>query len=261
MTDADDIDDLSVEIARLVTEIAGLRAREQRYRLKAQGSGGNSIEKSIRGTAKYQLAMASQKREQAEARLRSLQLRRDRAENEAMMRNADDGFPAAMTPPNAGWTLRAFRSLNLGGRIVSRGQEITVEELSLMANAPALLAGGHIRWCPPAKAAAVTPTRPALVSPSPARASNPIAELVAAVKQDKTQLGIATKDALDLRRHLELKERAIRQYGELSRVVKIGAWGSGMASEQRSGLGTLRRVTDDFEDYICREVEKPGEAA
>jgi hypothetical protein len=256
---SDDIDDLGVEIAKAVTEIAGLRAREQRHRLNAEGSGGNSLVKSARGQAKYQLAMASEKREQAEARLHALQLRQQRAENE-VMRNADDGFPAAMTPPHAGWRLVAFRSMQLGSRHVSRGAEITTNELAQCLNAPSLLAGGHVRWVPPQ--AAVAPKRPApqLATTPMAQASDPIGELIAAVKQDRAQLGLRAKDALDLRRHMDLKERAIKAYGELSRVVRTGAFGGG-AQQQKTGIGTLRRVTDDFEDYICREVEKTEEAA
>jgi hypothetical protein len=83
MTDADTID---VEIAGLVTEIARLRAREQRYRLKAEGEGGNSIDRSVRGAAKYHLAKATGQREQAEARLRALK----RQKEESDMQNADD---------------------------------------------------------------------------------------------------------------------------------------------------------------------------
>jgi hypothetical protein len=259
MSDADDIDVLAVEIAGLVTEIAGLRAREQRHRLKAEGSGGNSLEKSARGQAKYQLERASERREAAEARLRSLQLRRDRAENE-VMRNADDGFPATMTPPNAGWTLRAFRSLNLGGKTVSRGQEITVDDLSMMANAPALLAGGHIRWCPPAKAAAVAPARPAPVLILPAQA-DPYTEFVDAVAQETAK---GRSDAINLRHLLDLRERASKAYSERWRKVSMGAWGSGNPSQQATGAGTLRRVVDDFEESVMRDVRKklqPQEAA
>jgi hypothetical protein len=257
MSDVDDIDELSIQIARCVTEVAGYRARERRYELKAKGSGGNSIEKSIRGQAKWQLQRASELREQAEARLHDLQQRRNRAENQAMRH--DDSFTGSMTPPHSGWTLRAFRSMNLGGKIVSRGQEISVDDLSQMANAPALLAGGHVRWVPPQ--AAVSPAkRPAPSQPASAQASDPIRELITVVKQDKAQLGLRAKDALDLKRHMDLKERAIKQYGELSRNVRTGAFGGG-AQEQKSGIGSLRRICDDFETYICREVEKTGEAA
>jgi hypothetical protein len=250
MTDADDIDDLSVEIAKTVTEIAGLRAREQRHRLNASGSGGNSLERSARGQAKYQLAMASEKREQAEARLRSLQLRRDRVENEAM-RHGDD-FTGSMTPPHCGWTLRAFRSLNLGGKIVSRGQEITTDELALMANAPALLAGGHIRWVPPT--AAVAPKRPApMPTPSPVLASDPYREFVDAVALETAN---GRSDAINLRHLLDLRERASKEYSERWRKVSMGAWGSGNPSQQATGAGTLRRVVDDFEESVMRDVRK-----
>jgi hypothetical protein len=84
MSDADDID---VQIAQLVTEVARYRARENRYRLRAEGDGGgNSLERNARGVAKYQLARATEQRERAEARLRAL----ERQKEESEMRNPDD---------------------------------------------------------------------------------------------------------------------------------------------------------------------------
>jgi hypothetical protein len=258
MSDVADIDDLGVEIARLVTEIAGLRAREQRHRLKAEGSGGNSLVKSARGQAKYQLERASEQREKAEARLRSLQLRRDRVENEAM-RHGDD-FTGSMTPPHCGWTLRAFRSMNLGGKMVSRGQEITPDDLGQMLHARELLAGGHIRWVPPT--AAVAPKRPApLPTPSPVLASDPYREFVDAVALETAK---GRSDAINLRHLLDLRERASKEFSERWRKVSMGAWGSGNPSQQATGAGTLRRVVDDFEESVMRDVRKklqPMEAA
>jgi hypothetical protein len=110
----DEHEDIDVDIARCVTEIAALRAREDRYRAKAQGEGGNSLERTARGTARWQLQRATEQREQIEARLHALE-----REKESDMRNRDD---VVMPTADAGWPWRVWSGqMRFGDRVFRRG--------------------------------------------------------------------------------------------------------------------------------------------
>ena len=80
-----DADDIDVRIAQLMIEIARLRDREQHHRARAQGTGGNSLAKSARGAARWQMKRAVEEREQAQRRLRALERQKG-----SDMGNADD---------------------------------------------------------------------------------------------------------------------------------------------------------------------------
>src|SRR5262249_61408915 len=110
----------------------------------------------------------SQQRVQARHQLNKATLALAQAEEEAV-RHSEEQFFSAMIPPHSGWTLRAARTLNVNGKHINRGAEISVEALAQMANAPAMLSGGHIRWMPPT----VPRPAPAPISARPAAPVGP----------------------------------------------------------------------------------------
>jgi hypothetical protein len=165
--------------------------------------------------------------------------------------NIDVAVPQA---PQPGWRLVAKRTLNLAGRVVGPGAEISAEELAGMLNSNALLAGGHIAWCPPqAERPAPRAAAPAPAAPSPP--DDVVEQCRSQLKRIAEKRRCTLREAIDLI-DAEVLKRAIRQIAETPRETLLGSWGSGQPTKQRVGVGTLRRPVDDAIDILCREPEK-----
>jgi hypothetical protein len=180
-----------------------------------------------------------------------------------MKRNMES--PPTMVPPHAGWRLTAFRTLSLGGKTIQRGAEISTADLAQMANAPALLAGGHVRWCPPA-AAAVTPRAlPQTVAPS-----DPVDPEYATLCQAQDAVrAAAEKRRTDRRTAIDLIDRTLLDragtvWGQWPRLALVGSWGSGGGSLKRVGAlapGITSRHSDDFIDMLVSNDRPPPRLA
>jgi hypothetical protein len=177
---------------------------------------------------------------------------------------ADEGFhTTTMIPPEPGWTLRAFRTLTLNGQTVPRGTEISAEQLSQMANAPALLSGGHIRWMPPSRATASRPVARDL----PPSASAPVVlrdvatgwesvvvEAHDAIAKAAAERGVTRKIALDLIPS-DLLKRAYKSIADTPRIALARTGWDGI-NPTPSGQGTLghRRIVDDASTILTAAI-------
>jgi hypothetical protein len=240
----------TVERLRVLRENA--LARAARYEQRA-------VEDRVGASDHRQIAKRARKR----ARRFEIELKQ-RIEK---MRKGLDEFPTGMTPPEPGWTLRAFRTLNLNGQNVARGVEITPEQLSQMSNAPALLAGGHVRWTPPSTpkpARAVVPPKPA---PAPAPVlrdaktgwERVVVECHAAIARAAAERGCTRRDAIDLIDSALLK-RAFQSISETPRLARARTGWDGI-NPTPSGMGTTshRRIVDDGPDILTAAVLPPVE--
>lgn len=153
----------------------------------------------------------------------------------------DEQFSGSMTPPHAGWTLRAWRTLSANGETIARGAEISAEQLAKMANAPAMLSGGHIRWQPP-----TVPKPQAKPAPQPQRAASapapdPVEVLSRALHRIAGERGVTLIDAEDLVPR-DMWLRGMKHYIDEPKMVRDGGWGSGGGQLVSSGKGTTRRI-------------------
>ena len=174
------ISTLCEQLHQAEIKLAGLKARKQSWenRLLEYSTAGEEE----RSQATFQLRDTVERITAAERAVKACKHKLERAESTEHddMRHPDELFPSAMVPPHSGWRLVCFRTLTIAGKVVPRGSEITVEQLSQMANAPTLLSGGHIRWQPPQAA------RPA-PAPRPSPAS-PVAPSLDAIEQCRIEL-------------------------------------------------------------------------
>jgi hypothetical protein len=150
---------------------------------------------------------------------------------------ADETFP----PPSPGWTLRAWRSLNLGGTPYARGQEVPIEALGY--NADKLLSGGHVRWTPPTGGAPKPPPPP----PPPAAPAVPV-DHIAICRAELKRVG--SLDLVDG----SIVSRAMKAYADMPKTTRSAAFGSGGALV-KSGIGTSRRCTDGFVEFLLQGGE------
>jgi hypothetical protein len=257
--------DLPSDIEKAAAHVQSLRSQRARARNRYEAKIASGDSRSAIGQARHSLDLLDARVVGAEKKLRALQMRAAEQQELNDVRHDDDTFPAAMTPPHAGWTLRANRTLNLGGKVVSRGQEISTDDLSMMLNAPALLAGGHVRWCPPVRPAAVTP-RPApqlasmaQVTSSETEPENVITKCKRAIREAAAARGISRRAAVDVIDQ-ELLRRAILERAQKPRTVMSGSWADARPTVTGQGSGGIRRITDDVIDYLCSDELEPEAA-
>jgi hypothetical protein len=259
MSDPDGID---VEIAGLITTVATLRRREQKYLVKAAGQGGNSLERNQRGVARYQAARAAERREAAEARLQILERRRE----EAMQRNRDDVMPT----DTGSWPWRVWSGrLNLGGRVFNRGQIVPDELVTSSLNGAKLVQAGAIRRLPASPIVA-----PVVKNLPTEKREGPPTAPVDPEYQTLCAAQDAVRDAAD-KRHTDrrsavdlidrgLLDRAGCVWGAWPRMAMVGGWGSAGGVLKRVGAGALgvtSRHSDDFISMLISDHRPPPRLA
>jgi hypothetical protein len=256
--DADDLASAQAAVRKAEAKLTSLRAQEQSWRNKllAASQAGCGAKRS---QPQHNLNATIDRIAAVEKTLKALRVRLAAAESretEDILRNHDETFPS--TPPHAGWEMRCFRTLTINGKVYGRGSQISPEELAQCLNASTLLSGGHVRWQPPSapKKAAPPPTLQPDVSAPPVP-DDPVAVWRREVKRIAAQRGIAPRLAVDLAPG-NLTERAFKADADKPKVVNDGSLGSGGGSPQRSGVGTLRRITSGA---IDRMLAEPPEAA
>jgi hypothetical protein len=246
-----DIDTIAAELRSAEAKATSVRARLRKWTLRYE----QAETSKERSQSNHYRSVANEDLRKAESRVRALRGQYQQAENE-MVRHADDGFPAAMTPPHAGWKLVSNLTGQFGEVNVRRGQEVTIEMLG--TNAQQLIDGRHVRWAPPsvpkrsapAGSISATVVRPVAVAPT----EGPLDLCRRVLSETAAKRGITKREAIDVIDQ-GLVERAIRAIGELPRTVRSGSWGSGNPTDQRTGIGTMRRITDDAYSILCGEKE------
>jgi hypothetical protein len=252
MTDADDID---TELRDAELELVALRASRQRW----QSEFVNAARAKARATAKHQLRSINERIQKCEAQLRALRAKSNREGDDMRRGLIDDDVGDA-----GGDELVVNKSggLTIGDKHYRHGQTVPIDELAASLNGDYLLQHRYVvrRLPRPPTKTAVAVSRAALGLADHAmmRPSDPIAELIAAVRQKQAQ---GVSDPLMHRSLSDLKERAIKQYGERPRREKTGAFGSGGGTVQDVGIGSLRRPTDGFDEFIYAEARKPEAVA
>ena len=204
------------------------------------------------GSLEQRLAVVDGRVRAARKVLTELQARHAEQEEEQAMRHVLDETPS-MTPPYAGWTLRAKRTFNIGARTVGPGVEIAADELALMANSEVLLKGGYIAWMPPQAARQVRPAPAAAVPGKPEPKISYVERLRAELHRISQERGCSLVGAEDLVDQ-NLYRQALKEFCDMPHEIAYGGWGSGGGHVTQTGHGStgMRRIPEGFREHVLQ---------
>jgi hypothetical protein len=151
-----------------------------------------------------------------------------------------------------GWRLVVWNRLNIGGKTLHRGQEITELELAQCLNAERLLAGGYVRACPPGSGPQPVVPRPTQL-PQPVPVVDPMDEAAKLLNAVLEKRKINPRDAIDLIDQ-HVRERAMRADAEADKECDDVIGGQNVRI--RSGGGTMRRVTTGFSHRLAARAKQ-----
>jgi hypothetical protein len=258
--DAEDIDALEAQLSVAQTRVTAQRARLQRFQNKLLAA----VDARSRGSANAGIEAASAALAKAASRVRALQMQLHAARNrgDECMRE-DQPTATTLSPPGKDFALTVFKSggLRIGGRTYRNGEEIDPALIAGCANTDALLRN-YLRWrprsqlFPPPKAPA-----PALpIAPAAAPVRDLIDPMLDEVERLAAKRRCSPGDVFDVV-NPDVRERAIKCYVDLPKTINSGAFGSGGGMPVASGIGTNRRISDGFEQYLLQRLAARKQAA
>jgi hypothetical protein len=257
------IDLLADAICQCESEIAALRAREQRHRTRAEAVAIGSIEKAQAGASRTYMQQAIEKRLKVEKRLAQLRRQQAAEGNDTMRRGIEDVAPTTLAPPTVEHILVCRKSggLKVGETQFRYGQQMDPSVLTGTLNGNYLFVHGHVKWelkttyKPPVEAKADAP--PVTMKPTDHVVTLAFA-MQKLVDEGKARTLIEAEDVVDR----DLFDAGQKQFTHEPGTAKDGAFGGGGGREVKTGAGTLRRIfdIDRFRQRI-RDILKKKEAA
>jgi hypothetical protein len=236
--------DLAAEIEKALAHVQSLRSQRSRARNTYEAKLAANESNAAVGSARQRLDLLHARVMGAEQRLRTLRMHLAERQEFDMRHHDDEHFTG--TPPRSGMVLRAFRTITIGSRRYSRGEEIDPAVLGQCLNADRLLQGGHVRWSMPGQAVPVSPRPAPPLAPSVERAAPPsVFDQVVAVMRPMIERNVGYIEAEDLviARHGDLWTRFLKEEIDAEQLAMSGAWGApGMMV--KSGIGSSRRILD-----------------